>query len=191
MVKTFYKLYTTDVELTDQNTWYIDANKFAQELSTKYNVELDKVCQVIAILSPLTPWEKNKLYAIQCLESYNNGTNLPCHQFTANTQKAYAVLNGQKITWGKKTYAFYQNIVGNPNHVTVDSLMISAALGCPFYTGVLTCTDSAYDMIADSLTYVAKRLNVTPSTLQAKIWCVTRNGRTRDKSISTIVKFLG
>ena len=39
--------------------WYLDAFSFAEELSVFYDVDVNKVCGIIAALSPVKKWSEN------------------------------------------------------------------------------------------------------------------------------------
>lgn len=162
-------------DLRDKN-WYQNAHDFAKELSEKYQISLDTVCQVIAVLSPMTEWGLNKRQATKCIESWTYGVEVPCSMNYAFTQKAYDILDGKRVLedsqYSKKTYRFYRNIldVNNQPNVCIDSHAVSVLVGFTNYTGSYKITGSEYLKAEKIYQQVAKLFNLKPGELQAIVW---------------------
>lgn len=112
--------------------WYQDANNFANRLSIQYGVSLSVACGVIAALSPLKPWNENKLIAEGFLRN-GKGKHTKvmldkARQIKLSDDSIEAIceiLNGNKIT------SFFVNIYSPrlSNSITIDRHAISIVLG--------------------------------------------------------------
>lgn len=157
-------------------TWYKEANEYANKLSNMFNVSLDKVCQVMAILSPAASWEKNKLSAFYMLKAYSENSAYDSFKVTtygANKKKAWEVLTLNKTipSTGLKVYSFYRNIL-NPNiadTVTIDRHAIKAMKGID-KAGKQAVTSLTYRKASFVYTRMASRLGIKPHEFQAIVW---------------------
>lgn len=171
------KLYRTASSDDHKSTlWYSQANQFARGLSDKYAVSVEVAAKVIAVLSPLTRWEINQVNADLALSSFfsTGQVTRQAHIFTANVAKVQALLMGQEIQMGPKVGAFYANIMGQDNLVTVDSIAASIAVGWAKYPGSYKLNSAALQKIADAYTHAALQVSCKPSELQAVTWVIAR-----------------
>lgn len=164
--------------------WYPEANDYANELSTTYNISFDRVCAVLSALSPANYWENNKVEAKILIEYYVAQEDYTAYSFRtygANVAKAWEILtnldkpvsNFFNMKTGFKTLAFYMNIL-NPNcknYVTIDRHMIAiinGRIGKPSGSARIT-TKQYREMQAEFIT-ASKKSKLTPSSLQAALW---------------------
>jgi hypothetical protein len=149
-----------------------------------YNVPADKVAKIVAVLSPVSKWERNKRDAWLLLSWANlteeQITNLPFGTYKANVRKAWRVYHDLEdlLPKSQKTFAFYRNIMLDPDHVTVDRHAITAIGGVKFLnkiasksaSGAYSLTEYRYKKAADAYKNMANKYNLTPYQLQAIVW---------------------
>lgn len=165
-------------------TWYEDAYAFAQQLSNKYNVPIERVAQVIAALSPASKWERNKIDAEQLVASYYHRGYIGAVATTVTTygpnkHKAINVLLGKQALTpdnGLKTYNFYNNILNPKNEffVTIDRHAFNILSGNK-KRGALKITAKDYYKACNVYRLLAKEKGLTPCQLQAITWVQYRN----------------
>lgn len=160
-------------------SWYADARSQCGRISQESNVPFITVCAVMAALSPMSPWEKNKLdcQALCMLDEEHRfvtfGANVAKARRLLNMVDYSAIvdeLNGQKIT------AFFDNIF-NPDSdtVTIDSHMVAIASGMKLSKKDRpNVTKTLYLTIEDSVRIVADKFNFRPYELQAILWVTWR-----------------
>lgn len=191
-------------------SWYDNANTWVTMTGLNYGVPTDTVAKIVAILSPGSKWERNKRDTWMFLSWANlteeQITNLPFGTYKANVRKAWRVyhdLVGDKavssgcaedlLPKSKKTFAFYRNIMLDPDHVTIDRHAISAIGGVKFLNkiasktaqGAYSLTEYRYKKAANAYKNMANKYNLTPYQLQAIIWEIERStklskGRSQD-----------
>lgn len=165
-------------------SWYDNANTWVTMTSLNYNVTSDKVAKIVAVLSPGSKWDRNKRDAWLLL-SWANLTedqivNLPFGTYKANVRKAWRVYHDLEdlLPKSQKTFAFYRNIMLDPDHVTVDRHAITAIGGVKFLnkiasksaSGAYSLTEYRYKKAADAYKNMANKYNLTPYQLQAIVW---------------------
>lgn len=165
-------------------SWYDNANQFVTMTGLNYNVPADKVAKIVAVLSPGSKWERNKRDAWLLLSWANlteeQITNLPFGTYRANVRKAWRVYHDLEdlLPKSQKTFAFYRNIMLDPDHVTVDRHAITAIGGVKFLnkiasksaSGAYSLTEYRYKKAADAYKNMANKYNLTPYQLQAIVW---------------------
>jgi hypothetical protein len=170
--------------LTKGTNWYSEAQSFAKSLETPL-VDFDKVCQVIAALSPATKWERNLTDAQQIVDYYHRRgvlgllNNVTVCTYGPNKQKAVDILTGKQqltINTGPKTYNFYQNIKdpSNPEYVTIDRHAFKI-LTRDEQGGAIRINLTTYLRASKVYQVLASDLNLLPCELQAITWLVWRN----------------
>lgn len=154
--------------------WYPKAFETASRIADNYNLPVDSVIAVIANTSPKIHWKRN----ITVTEILCAGGN-PSGVFSTSIRKAIAALNSDnpvETVSGPKTKAFFQNIMGNSEPVTIDTWMLKV-IG-------LTAADlnnSTYPIIADAFRTYARRLALPPSALQAILWTYAKRTIKRER----------
>lgn len=165
-------------------SWYDNANQFVTMTGLNYNVPADKVAKIVAVLSPGSRWDRNKRDAWLLLSWANlteeQITNLPFGTYKANVRKAWRVYHDLEdlLPKSQKTFAFYRNIMLDPDHVTVDRHAITAIGGVKFLNkiasktanGAYSLTEYRYKRAADAYKNMANKYNLTPYQLQAIVW---------------------
>lgn len=167
-------------QFMDGLKWYGQAREFAAETAQASGYPLITVCAVIAALSPMSPWDRNKLDAYEmCMGNLE-------HRFTtfgANVRKAERLLKlndyDSIVTElnGLKTVAFFDNIF-NPDSdsVTIDSHMLSLAHGEKLSKSDRpSMTKSMYHIIEDGIRSIADKFKLRPYELQAILWVTWRD----------------
>jgi len=176
----------TSEQLSEGIGWYSDAHSLALALNRNNPLES---AGVIAALSPIKTWEQNKTLAIR---AYADGVA------TGTTgdqcQKANQILAGEDVPTvlnGAKTVAFAQTIADptDPHAVVIDRHAMSVAMG-----RASTDTDTSllgrkgvYELYADVYREAARRIGVSPSTVQAVTWVVWRQTSIRTSAHSVAV----
>lgn len=194
--KTLYTKTVTDNILrvydaaTDKSDWYQDANEWAKDIAYKYLYRplpspkgqndiypplqpyYNKVCGIIAALSPLKSWQENKNITITFLR---DGKGKHTKVFKQKAQDILdsdgdvdtiaSILNGNKIT------SFFLNIL-NPQTiqaVTVDRHAISVALNNSV-TGDYSMTVNQYEFFQNCYRIAAQKRGIRPLQMQAVTW---------------------
>ena len=113
--------------------WYPAANEYFSQLANKYGLQPSKVMGVVAALSPFVGW-KTQLDRTEAFirdETQQRGTGrFP--GFSRNILNARLILHDlqpEQVLVGPKVRAFYQNLMGDTQILTLDRHAISAALG--------------------------------------------------------------
>ena len=165
--------------------WYGQAHYFAQGLSDSTGYSMPIVCGVIASLSPLNNWDKNKEDARKALngEPFNhtntfkgksrdimNLLDLPDLEI-----RVADILKGNKIT------AFYLNILHpkNSNVLTIDRHTISILLGYNASQREQALTTNQYRFFELCFTMAANAVGVAPIQMQSSTWEAWRRLKTQ------------
>ena len=159
----------TPAECAAGAEWYATARATARELATAYGVPLEVAAGVIAATSPRERWARNVFVATEILRG---GTPTGLSSNMARARRVVAAGDSWAGDYGPtapKVSAFYANIMGNEDAVTIDTWMLVA--------GGLTrqnMTALQYAALADSLRKVAAEFHLSPAVAQAIIWVVVR-----------------
>lgn len=172
----------TPADMAQGLAWYGIAADFADELSAISTLGVEQTAGVIAALSPMTGWSTNVNNARRLTHEHLRGATTPRggYGFRKNRDKAWRILKGEHpldVLGGKKVRAFYANILGDPDAVTVDRWAIRIAYGDP--EGKMTVSDGEYDVIADAFRAVAAEVELTTHDLQAAVWVYFRRVHAR------------
>jgi len=169
-------LSATEEQKEQGHAWYETARETAKEFARIYNVSYRCAAGVIAVLSPRQRWETNKADAQAVLRAASSGSRVKpkVSAYGANLNKAWRIANGEqpaKVLGGPKVNAFYRNICGDYNGVTVD---VWAARVAEPYNRRFAGKDKDYQVIATAYATVADHLNIFPAFLQAICWIAVR-----------------
>lgn len=155
--------------------WYADAQSFAAALAAGTDMDTSHAAGIIAALSPRVQWDVNKRAATLIVNAVHAYEPQPIVAgLGANREKAWAIANGGnplEVLGGQKVRAFYANIMGDENAVTVDVWAARAALGEDATDRIPT---RQYDAIADAYRLAADARGVSPMVMQATIWVYIR-----------------
>lgn len=146
-------------------TWYLDAERVAEEVARNLDTTLEVGASVVSAFSPRERWSLNVAKAIK----FSLGE--PVVALGNNIRMANASLElGFDALKGLKTNAFAKAIAGNQNAVVVDVWMMRAA----GFTDKLSPTQKQYHAIEEALRKVATKHGMTPRAMQALLWIVIR-----------------
>jgi len=160
--------------------WYLEAHKFAKQLSIEHNLSLDCVAGVIAVLSPACTWEQNKKDAEKVIQAYSllktqGVKQVSVSTYAQNKLKALELIKDNKgleaTKTNLKTFNFSKNII-NPlddEHVTVDRHAVKALRGMK-QGGSVNITAKEYKRAETAYKKTAKYLGILPAELQAVVW---------------------
>lgn len=149
-------------------SWYPDAERFARSVSAETGASRATVIGIIAALSPRIQWSKNKSFAAR----HVGGEDVPVLPLSA--ERAGAIRSGAtplSVLGGPKTRAFYRNIMGATDPVTVDCHTMAVA---NWTTDADAPTHKQYRQIADAYRIAARECGETPRSMQAIVWIVAR-----------------
>jgi hypothetical protein len=158
--------------------WYRIAREFCADVALDFGLTTAQVAGIVAVLSPQLSWERNKLTAVEFLRRYYSGQSfVGLMAYKANVDKALRIVAGEcpeTVVGGPKVTSFFNNILGNPESVTVDRHALHIALygvdGASEKSGSITPTQKLYGIVADAYKSVAGEVGLLPSELQSLTW---------------------
>ncbi len=172
----------------DRFDWYQGAHDFACKLASisirethDYNKDVARACGVIAALSPMVSWDRNKTLAIQLYNRPEAWNILGC--LKASAKKAYNIIQSDgsdqailEILKGKKTSAFFLNILYPDQAIslTIDRHALSIAVGQKLSDDKLQITAGQYEFFQECYRWTAAQLGINPLILQSATWVVWR-----------------
>ena len=141
----------TSENIYNGSMWYANANIICKSLSKEYNITIETVAKVMAVLSPRNKWERNILDTKSVIVAHKNNIdpkNIKVCTFNKNKFKAFNILSGKETIKpsAKKTYSFYKNILLDDNFITIDLWHLRACFGKNIDSGL---TPLRYDQIKD------------------------------------------
>jgi len=157
--------------------WYGDAHAIARELSRESGRRLTirQCAGVIAALSPRCQWGANVAGARAMVRAATAGESEPVVAGTRdNRAKGWAIANGadpDAVLGGPKVRAFWANIIGDVEAVTVD---VWAARACEGRENPTAPTGRRYRLCAETYRRAAGRFGLTPRDAQAAVWTIYR-----------------
>ena len=166
----------TDEQIKDGLSWYKDANKEANIIAKKYNLDVYKVSQVISALSPRNKWAQNIKDADKVCQAFKLGLqpeDIKVCTFHTNKFKAFNILgNGLNITdKSLKTYNFVNNIANlDNNFLTVDIWHLRACFFNDINISSASIGRVAYEQIKKLTIKKANKLGLKGFEFQAIIW---------------------
>lgn len=150
--------------------WYPNAEDVIADLSREYDTGRPTVAAIVAVLSPRQRWRKNIEGARAVLE----GEEWRAVGFDGNRRKAAAIRDGADplaIVGGDKVTAFWANLIGSREAVTIDVWAQRAALG-RFHPH--PPKGGRYERLARAYQAAARAIAIPPRELQAIVWLATR-----------------
>ena len=166
IVATFERATPADVDAGA--AWYAEARATAEALAAGTALSTRQAAGIIAALSPRSRWAQN----VRAAADVVNGRR-PTTVFGANVDKAVRIAQGEDpdaVLSGPKVRAFFANIMGDPNAVTVDTWAARIALG----ETVANVKAPLYGPIADAYRAAARLIGTDPHMVQATTWIVER-----------------
>jgi hypothetical protein len=161
--------------------WYAEALSVAQAIDPAHP---ERAAGVIAALSPQCQWGTNVAWARTVIAAADSGAGTPRVHTTAMRAQAMRIAKGEpalSVLNGPKVRAFYANIIGDTDAVTVDVWATRVATGL---TGKdaerAISTPSRYASVANDYRRAAEILGVTPREVQAATWVAARGVKPTD-----------
>lgn len=169
-VKNILEIYN---QATDATNWYIDANKYAKDLSILTGYPVIKICGVIAALSPLKSWDENKIIA----KSFLTGGKAKHTKVMVNKAKDILAGSGEieeicNILNGNKITSFFINLYlpAKKDNVTIDRHALAVILGRNIKDNEAQITKKQYEFFEDCYKIAAAKVNVNPNYMQSAVW---------------------
>ena len=171
----------TEEEKTRGKAWYATAHADVCKLATSYNVSVEQVSKVTAVISPQRYWERNVMDAASLIAAWSvNPDNyrlcrIPLPSGWTPVRIAFDILSGKDVRLGRKVASFVDNILypDCSQEVTIDSHAIKAWLGRPD-AGAVQFAPSLYNRCAADYRKVAQSVGMLPLQAQAVIWIVRK-----------------
>lgn len=165
----------TAADLADGLAWYDRARRAAAEMAERHDVSVECATGAIAALSPRCQWTINVRAAELMLATAAKGQSEPVTAGTlSNRAKAWRIARGESpelVLSGPKVRAFYRNIMGDREAVTVDVWAARAAEGRDWPHAPVK---RRYRLLAESYRRAGERRGMHPRDAQAAVWTVYR-----------------
>ncbi|MBL4880653.1 MAG: hypothetical protein JKX82_04940 [Oleispira sp.] len=192
VVNNILRVYTKATKEDLNKDWYKEAFEFSVSVVSDFDwkVSPTQVVGIVAALSPMCQWKRNKELTISFLTNYFDG----CWQNTkclgASKQKAYQIASLSNINRddtdlicailsGAKTSAFFDNIYNyrDSKLVTIDRHALSISLGFKLsqeHFRNYKMTDNHYAFFSKCYSVAAKKMECSPLKMQGVTWVVLR-----------------
>jgi hypothetical protein len=172
----FYRImdeYSLDHALSEGRAWYPNAWEVCRSIGKSSGLSPKRVAAVMAVTSPRARWSKNVAATYElCMDHVGSDDfAISYGVLKANSDKAIRILTSRYfsgILSGPKVTAFYANILGDTDRVTVDSIMSQAA---GFSSDV---SDHIRFEVEVACWQLADVFGITPRDAQASVWCAYR-----------------
>lgn len=157
---------TSDELRAEGRQWYPTAGATVAALAGD-NLPVSTTAAIVAALSPRERWRRNVSLAAQAMQ------RMPLGCLGRSARNAEAIRDGADpadVLKGPKTYAFWRNLCGDGDAVTVDVWATRAALG----RSDIDSPGSRYTRLANVYRRAAERVAERPCDFQAIIWLAVR-----------------
>lgn len=145
--------------------WYDESGSSIVEYAKRRGFDPQRVCDVVAILSPRVTVSQNVKLARLYLETGRAPGAMKQRLHALARYEASGIFNGPKVN------AFSAALAGDPNAVVIDAWMVRLFLDDPKQA----LTPKTYRAVADKVRGVASRLGWSPAETQASLWCGARS----------------
>jgi len=166
-------------KFSDQQNWYTDIHDY---IFSSYECPY-LFCGLLASTSPRMSVKKSWNLSVELYDRIMEGqTDFDWKFFgmlPAQYMNVERLLRGEKLS-GPKVTAFFANLIGDYDQVTIDTWMIV------FFKFDKCLTKNRYKMLADRIRNYAKKVGMTPAGLQAVLWSWIRDEH--NKSHSSYIK---
>ena len=156
--------------------WYDRAERTMAAMARYFGVPRETAAGVVAALSPRVQWAPNVAAAERMLAAAGAGASEPrVNGYGANRRKAWAIAQGadpETVLGGPKVTAFYSNLTGDPDRVTVD-VWAARGAGLDMPDG-RTLSARTMRELGKAYATAAERRGITPRQLQAAVWVAVR-----------------
>lgn len=172
----------TAADLAAGLEWYARAESAARALAagTAGAITVDRAAGALAALSPRVSWSQNLRGAALMVDAAAAGRPAPrVAGVGSNRAKAWAILTAPAVApldilRGDKVRAFYRNITGDVDAVTIDIWAMFAADGRALPAHRMGLTAHEYARYAGAYRAAAGARGTDPRTMQATVWVATR-----------------
>lgn len=147
----------------DAASWYESATEDINTFADTFGFDRDTVAAVVAILSPRVQVSRNARLAVNYLLDGSTDGVMKSRIEAIERYIRYGFLSGD--THGKKVFAFYRNLSGDFDHVTIDTWM-AKIYGIEFQ-GI---TDAEREALQADVKAIADAAGITPAAAQAALW---------------------
>jgi hypothetical protein len=166
----------TAQDLADGLAWYDRAREEALSLAYMPGcASVEHAAGVIAALSPRVQWGENIVSARKMIRAAAMNRPEPrTNGMLRNRRKAWRIAHGEDpelVLGGPKVRAFFANIMGDREAVTIDVWAARAAEGCANTNAPVR---RRYLLLAESYRRVARARGMHPRDVQAAVWTVHR-----------------
>ncbi len=146
--------------------WYIDNQEFLQHI---FGDDADLIAALLAATSPQMSVAASWTVAVKVYHQYKAGKNIDFTKFRSCHKSNIArALSGEPLS-GNKVRAFYQNLIGNLQAVTIDTWMLR--LFKWFDRGTVRIpTNRQYEKLAKCFAKLANQNGYEPAEFQAILW---------------------
>jgi hypothetical protein len=170
-------LQSSDIERTMGLHWYADQHNYLKDMAGHFDIPLNVVCGITAVLSPLMAWQENVNLTYQILKFKGK---LPAIFKTAcfplNLKKAIKIYKSKKVfptLKGFKVTQFYENLL-NPfkdNSITVDTFMIACYYDLSDRKQVKPYNgEKGIEFLKSEIRDLSVKYNLLPLQFQAIVW---------------------
>lgn len=184
MIRRLVRAYesATPEQVADGREWYSRAYVEALALSVGTDLTPRQCAGVIAALSPRVTWAQNLIRAARMVDIWEHcrrDLEPPRYRLGLglSIDRAWRIVSGEgrplDVLGGKKTRAFYRNITGDRDAVTVDVWAARIAYGRE-----VGLTDNRYDTCARAYAAAAAKVGECPRDFQAITWIAARGSAT-------------
>ncbi len=171
--------HADEIDIREGKLAYQWHHNTLRNISHHYGSGFVQTCAAFSALSPNNDQMGNYRSLISTLEGIKKG--IECKDITISTynacrDRAYSYIIGDKDflmeTKGKKTIAFYHNIVKPEckQHITIDGHMFSIYNGQRMTMKEVAGLRFSYDEVSSAFKKVASCHNLIPNQLQAILW---------------------
>ena len=170
----------TAQDLADGLEWYDRARREAERMADASGLSVRSCAGVIAALSPRCQWASNVRAAEKLICAAGAGEAEPIVNGTlSNRAKAWRIAQGEDpdaVLGGPKVRAFFANIMGDVDAVTIDVWAARAAEGRENPNAPMR---RRYALCAEAFRRVGRSRDMHPRDVQAAVWTVYRRTNAR------------
>ena len=160
-------------------SWYQEQARWIKSIQPE-GVTFAQAAGVVALLSPMVSWESQLKYTAGVLHQLNRGDDyldLKHPGFNGSKKKAWRWFHGEPgVMKGPKVKAFYENLCGNLDRVTIDSQMLDLMTGSTPETR-MSLTALRYRQLGLIVADLSAEMSLYPAELQAGLWSWWRRNK--------------
>lgn len=172
------RLASVAIEQGLDGFWYVYQRYTLLSIANEYGVSLDAATYVTATLSPALSWVKNLESTRAFFDEWFGRTNSNNRQtaYGSNVRKCSDYMFGLRSgnPTGRKVSAFYRNLLGDTQALTLDRHAIRAARwgvrNMHADSGEQKICSQEFAVVENAYRKAARIMGVSPSYLQALVW---------------------